>query len=134
MRLAPRRFARVAAASIVVLALLVPVFRSRNHGLVEPADLAAQSLATIQSSTSGNRDAEEIVLVDDPRAPVTLDSAFGALFPDAVHLFVGPALRGRIIEERTGEIDRRAIVFELRDGYLARINGTPADSSASHSG
>jgi hypothetical protein len=134
MRLAPRRFARVAAASLVVLALLVPVYRSRNHGLVEPADLAAQSLAAIQSSTPGNPDAQEIVLVDDPRAPITLDSAFGALFPDAVHLFVSPALRGRIIEERTGDIDRRAIVFELRDGYLGRISGTPADNSATHAG
>src|SRR5213075_3235119 len=85
-RAAPARFARVAIAMIVLIALLVPVYRSRNHGLVEPADLATQSLATIQSAAKSHPDARDIVLLDNPRAPVTLDSAFGALFPDAIHL------------------------------------------------
>ncbi len=134
VRLAPRRFARAAVASIAMLALMIPVYRSRNHGLIEPADLAAQSLATIQSSTRNGPDALEIVLVDDRSAPVTLDSAFGALFPDAVHVFVGPAMNGRIVAKQTSEPGGPAIVFELRDGYLARITRAPADSNASHSG
>src|SRR5437762_7864659 len=34
---APARFGRVAAALLVMIAVLVPVYRSRNHGLVDPA-------------------------------------------------------------------------------------------------
>ena len=136
-RAAPARFGRVAAAMIVVIALLVPVYRSRNHGLVEPAELATQSLATIQTGARSHPDARDIVLVDDPRAPVTLDSAFGALFPDAIHLFVSPEARGSITNDAV-TVAGDALVFELRDGRLiqprARISGSPAESSASHSG
>jgi len=146
-RVVPGRFARAAALMIAAIALLLPVYRSRNHGLVEPADLATQSLATIQAAARSRPDARDIVLIDDPRAPVTLDSAFGALFPDAVHLFVGPAVRGTIRNEAAtaGARGDAALVFTLREGRLiqerapraapsARINGNPADSSASHSG
>lgn len=131
-RTAPRRFARVASAMIVVVAILIPVYRSRNHGLVEPADLAARSLATIQAATQNDPAVREVVLVDDSGAPVTLDSAFGALLPDAVHLFVGRGVDATIVGRPTQRPD--ALVFELRNGYLARISGSPADSSASHSG
>jgi hypothetical protein len=145
-RAVPGRFGRVAAVMIAAIALLLPVYRSRNRGLVEPADLAARSLATIQAAARSQPDARDIVLIDDPQAPVTLDSAFGALFPDAVHLFVSPAVRGTITDEAAtaGRADA-ALVFTLRDGRLvqgraprggpsARINPKPADSSASHSG
>ena len=117
---------------IIVVAILTPVYRSRNHGLVEPADLAARSLTTIEAAAQDDPAVREVVLVDDPAAAVTLDSAFGALFSDALHLFVGPGVEGRIADEapERGE----GLVFELRNGYLARISGSPADSSASHSG
>jgi hypothetical protein len=73
-----------------------------------------------------------VILVDDPQASVTLDSAFGALFPDALHLFVGPGVEGSIVGKTMPRGE--GLVFELRDGYLARISGNPAESSASHSG
>lgn len=141
-RVVPDRFARVAALMIAAIALLLPVYRARNHGLVEPADLATRSLMTIQDAARGQPDARDIVLIDDPRAPVTLDSAFGALFPDAVHLFVGPAVRGSLTNDTEAAATRAdaALVFTLREGRLvqerasARINGRPADSSASHPG
>ena len=145
-RAVPDRFARIAVLMVAAVALLLPVYRSRNHGLVEPADLATQSLATIQAAVRAQPGARDIVLIDDPQAPVTLDSAFGSLFPDAVHLFVGPAVRGTITDEAaTAGRSDAALVFTLRDGRLvqgraprgapsARINATPADSSASHSG
>lgn len=139
LRTVPQRFPYIAAGLMMAVALLIPVYRARNHGLVEPADLATQSLATIQSAARVNPRVREIVLVDDPQAPVTLDSAFGALFPDAVHLFVGPEVRGTISNDTAAAARRdAAIVFELRDGALVqprgRINGAPADSNASHSG
>jgi hypothetical protein len=131
-RMAPRRFAHIAFAMIVVVAILIPVYRSRNHGLVEPADLAARSLSTIQAAARLDPSVREVILVDDPQASVTLDSAFGALFPDALHLFVGPGVEGSIVGKTMPRGE--GLVFELRDGYLARISGNPAESSASHSG
>jgi len=136
-RSAPRRFSRAAVALVAVVALLVPVYRSRNHGLVEPADLAAQSLATIQDAVRQRPGVSDIILIDDPNAPVRLDAAFGALLPDALHLFVGPQWRGIITEQQSEDANRTgALVFALRNGRLvqSRISGTPAESSASHSG
>jgi len=131
-RAAPARFARLAAAIMVLIALLIPVYRSRNHGLVEPADLATRALVTIQAAARIDQTVRDVILVDDPAAAVTLDSAFGALLPDALHLFVGSGVNGKIVRETGADDD--ALVFVLRDGYLARISGNPADSSASHSG
>ena len=137
-RTAPARFARVASTMILVIALLLPVYRSRNHGLVEPAELATQSLATIQAGSRGRPEARDIVLIDDPQAPVTLDSAFGALFPDAIHLFVGSDVDGTITNHPLTVVVGDPLVFALRGGRLvqprARISGSPAESSASHSG
>ena len=135
-RAAPQRFSRAAVALIVGVALLVPIYRARNHGLVEPADLAAQSLAAIQDAVRERPGVRDIVLVDDPGASVTLDAAFGALFPDAVRLFVNPRTRGTIREQRDEDAnDAAAVVLELRNGRLvqSRISGRPAESSASHS-
>jgi hypothetical protein len=131
-RAAPVRFARLATMMVALTALLIPVYRSRNHGLVEPADLATRSLATIQTAARTDPTVRDVILVDDPGAAVTLDSAFGALLPDALHLFVGSGVDGKIVGETRAGGD--AFVFELRGGYLARISGNPADSSASHSG
>jgi hypothetical protein len=119
-RAVPDRFARVAALMIAAIALLLPVYRSRNHGLVEPADLAMQSLATIQTAARERPGTRDIVLIDDPHAPVTLDSAFGSLFPDAVHLFVGPAVSGTITNDAARPAARAAadLVFTLREGRL----------------
>ena len=128
----PPRFARAAAAMAAIVAMLIPVYHSRNHGLVAPADLATRTLATIRSAARVDPSVREVLLVDDPQAPVTLDSAFGSLLPDALHLFVRPGLEGTIVGKTT--VRRDALVFQLRDGYLTRINGNPAESSASHSG
>jgi hypothetical protein len=116
----PGRFARVAGALVAVVALLLPVYRSRNHGLVEPSDLAAQSLRTIQEAARNRGPRGAIVIIDDAEARVTLNDAFGNLFSDAVHLFVGPQWSGAIVDATptgaSGEDD--ALIFELRDGGL----------------
>lgn len=138
-RLSPTGLARAAAALLVVAALLIPVYRSRNHGLVEPQDLAMQSLATLRQATAGRTDVHQIVLIDDPTAPVTLDAAFGALLPDAVHLFVDPRMRASMGEGpagTSGSDGKGVLTFVLRSGRLVqeRTNARPADTSASHSG
>jgi len=120
---APSRFARACTALVAIAALLVPVYRSRNHGLVEPADLASQSLATIRDAVRRDPTVRDIAVIDDasPRTAVTLDSAFGALFPDAVHLFVGPDVRGTLATEVPHDAHAQLpLVFVLRGGRLVQ--------------
>jgi hypothetical protein len=120
-REASPRFARATAALIAIVALLVPVYRSRNHGLIEPQDLAMQSLITMQEEARQHTDAHDIVLVDDPAAPVRLADAFGELLPDAARLFVGMEWRATIRSPTaTTGADKGALVFELRGGQLVQ--------------
>ena len=121
-RIASRRFAGASAALLVIVAVLVPVYRIRNHGLVEPADLSSQALKTLRQGQLTTPDVREVVLLDDERAPVTLDSAFGSLLPQAVHLFLGPDVRATLRNAvSTDEApDSGALVFRLSDGRLIR--------------
>jgi hypothetical protein len=122
LREAPRRFAVTSLALVAGVSLLIPVYRSRNHGLIEPADLAARSLAAIQEATRNRPHDDEITLLDDRNEPVTLDAAFGALFPDAIRLFVGPDARGviRSAPPTDGRDVDEGLVFVLREGHLVQ--------------
>jgi hypothetical protein len=116
---AGRRFARVCTALMAAIALLIPVYRMRNHGLIDPADLSTQAIAEIQRAAQGQPHLREIVLLDDPGAPVTLQDAFGALAPDAMHLFVSPQVRVNIADPRYhADENDDATVFQLRRGHL----------------
>jgi hypothetical protein len=119
----PQRFGRVAAALVAVVVLLLPVYRSRNHGLVEPSDLAAQSLRTIRDAARSRGQRGAIVIVDHAEEPVTLNDAFGNLFTDAVHLFVGPQWSGVVVQATSTRTsgDDDALVFELRHGGLIQV-------------
>jgi hypothetical protein len=139
-RAAPHRFVVASAVLIAIVAMLTPVYRLRNRGLIEPADLSRQSLVAMQRAAENRPPVREIVLLDDPHAAVKLDDAFGALAPDAVHLFVSESARvswtGGRVREYEGRDD--VMVFELREGRLiqdgARTNGSPDDTSPSHPG
>jgi len=139
-RAAPRRFAVVSTALIAVLAVLIPVYRMRNHGLTDPADLSTQATAELQRAARGRPGVREILLLDDADAAVTLDDAFGALIPEAVQLFVSPDVHVSTSNDRSavdaGNED--VMVFRLRDGRVVqervRTNGSPADTNASHPG
>lgn len=139
-RAAPYRFARVSTALIIAAAALIPVYRMRNQGLIGPADLSTQATAELQRAAHLQPGVREIVLIDEPGAGVTLEDAFGALAPDAVHLFVSPD-----VLVRTGDIrsaidgaNEQVMVLRLRDGRLVqdrvRTNGSPEDTIASHPG
>jgi hypothetical protein len=139
-RAAPHRFALVCTALIACVAVLIPVYRIRNHGLVEPADLSTQATAELRRAAQGRPGIREIVLLEDADAAVTLDDAFGALAPDAVHLFVSPDVHVSTTNDGSavGAANEDVMVFRLRDGRLVqervRTNGSPADTSASHPG
>jgi hypothetical protein len=122
-RVAPRHFARVSLALLAIAAMLVPVYRARNHGFVEPADLARQSLRTLQDAAASNPGVRAMVLVDDPAATVRLEDAFGALLPDAVHLFVDSRVDA-VSDEATAPRGSRGpgmLTFELRGGRLIQV-------------
>jgi len=134
------RFGLASTALIAAVAVLIPVYRMRNRGLIEPADLSTQSLAELQRAIHVRPGVREIVLLDDANAAVTLEDAFGALTSDAVHLFVSPDVHvgtgnNSSAVEATNE---NVLVFRLRDERLVqdrvRTNGSPADTSASHPG
>jgi hypothetical protein len=114
----PQRFGYVAGALVAVVALLLPVYRARNHGLVEPADLAARSLSTIQNAARSRGQRGAIAIVDRAEERVTLNDAFGNLFADAVHLFVGPHWSGALVPATSTRAsgDDDDLVFELHNG------------------
>ena len=118
-RLSPGRFALAAAALIVVAAALVPVYRTRNGGFVDPADLSTRALDTMREAAARTGSVDSIVLIDDQHATVKLEDAFGALIPDAVHLFIDPRTDGRIVTSPQGvQRGARTLVFELKNGGL----------------
>jgi hypothetical protein len=139
-RAAPHRFARVSTALIVAAAALIPVYRMRNQGLIGPADLSTQATAVLQRAGHLRPGVREIVLIDDPGGAVTLEDAFGALAPDAVHLFVSPDVHVSAGDIRSAidGTNEDVMVLRLRDGRLVqdrvRTNGSPEDTSASHPG
>jgi hypothetical protein len=92
----------------------------RNHGLVEPADLAARSLSTIQHAARSRGQRGAIAIVDHAEERVTLNDAFGNLFADAVHLFVGPQWSGTLVPATSTRAsgDQKDLVFELLNGGL----------------
>jgi hypothetical protein len=124
LRLNPQRFARTAMVLILVAAAMIPIYRSRNHRWVEPADLSMHVMQAIQATTSSFPAGGRVVLVDAPAADVGLDDAFDALFPDALALFSGDMWTGQIVQSGTpSPLDEQTtITYELRDGTLEPLS------------
>jgi hypothetical protein len=133
------RFALLSTTLIAIIAFLIPVYRLRNRGLVEPGDLSTQALSEVQRAARADPQLREIVFLDVAGAPVTLEDAFGGLIPEAIHVFVSPEVRVDVgdVADRLDDSPNR-LVFELRRGRLiqarTRTKGSPADTSRSHSG
>ena len=123
-RLRPERFARLSVALILVVVALVPVYRSRNRGWVPASDLAAGVMRTLQAQSAG-RPEGRVIIADDPAAQTTMAEAFYTSLPEAVHLFLGPGWTGEIVpspRELPPAAGTDTLVFELRDGSLARVS------------
>ena len=122
--LMPSRPGRVRTALAVlslVPLLLFPVFRARNESLVAPAELSTTVLGDLRRATATLPGGARIVLIDDPISRFNLDTAFGALFPDAVALILGERFRGEILSG-AGDVANAnlegALVLALRNGRL----------------
>ena len=122
-RLRPERFQRLSLALVLVLVALVPVYRSRNRGWVPASDLAAGVMHTLQSEAAG-RSAGRVIIADDPAASTTMAEAFWLSMPTAVRLFLGPDWTAEIVpspRELPQKVTEDALVYELRDGSIARV-------------
>ena len=95
----PSRFRSAVTVLLVLTLAAIPIYRTRNGRWVRPAELTANALRTVQSLSG--RPSGHVTLVDDPGAAVTLDSGFGALFPDAVRLVLGDGWTGEIRDGRS---------------------------------
>lgn len=120
-RVTPLRFQRTAVVLILVAAVLVPVYRSRNVRWVAPAVLSAGVVETIAAATSSFPDGGSVVLVDAPARELGLDDVFDALLPDAMDLVAGSAWTGRIVQAGDVIPPDTAIAFELSNGGLEPV-------------
>ena len=116
----PARFRTAAIALIVLAVALVPVYRSRNVRWVRPAEVSEQALAAIRADAAG-RPSGHIVLVDAPAERFNLDGAFGALFPEAVRLYVGEGWTGEIVVNAAQAQRRGDLVYRFSEGQLSRV-------------
>ena len=126
LRLNPARFTQAATALIVIAAVLVPVYRSRNVRWVEPADLSRYVMESVQATTSSYPAGGRVVLTEDPKAELTLADAFDQLFPNAIALYSGDPWEGHLVQPGTTlpPDGRTTIVYELRDGTLEPVSIT----------
>lgn len=117
LRTRPERFARAAVVLIVAAAVLIPVYRSRNVRWVELAELSERVMTTLEGAAAG-REGGHIVLIDDMEQRFNLDGAFGALFPEAVALRLGPGWSGEVVA-RPDEATRPGdLTFRLTPGAI----------------
>lgn len=126
LRLNPGRFAQVATALLVIAALLVPVYRSRNERWVEPADLSRYVMESVQATTTSFPAGGRVVLIEDPKTDLTLADAFDQLFPNAIALYSGDLWEGHLVQPGTTlpPDGRTTIVYELRGGTLEPVTIT----------
>jgi hypothetical protein len=104
---------------LLLVAALVPVYRSRNVRWVALADLSTRAIDSLEQATAG-RQGGHIVLVDDLSQRFNFDSAFGSLFPEAVRLHLGPAWSGEVVARREEAARPADLVFELAPGGVVR--------------
>jgi xanthosine utilization system XapX-like protein len=119
-RRAPATFRRAIVGLLVVSALLVPVYWSRNVRWVRLAELSEASMRTIVDAAKDHASGH-VVLIDDGDARFNLVSAFGNLLPEALRLRIGDGWTGEIVaapEEATLPAD---LAYRLSEGTLVPI-------------
>lgn len=119
-RAAPGRFARTALGLLVIVALLVPVYRSRNERWVGIAEVSARTMQTVGEDTAG-RPPGHIVLVDAPEERFNLASAFGNLFPEALRLRTAEGWTGEIVSSPAEAPAAAELVYRLENGGLSLV-------------
>ena len=123
-RLSQKRFERCCVALTIVACVLIPIYRQRNERWVASADVSSNVIRSLRVATASYT-AGDVILVDDPSVRFGLDSSFGTLFGDAVHLMLGPEWTGELLPSLNAHISNKPsearvqMVFMLRNGTLA---------------
>jgi hypothetical protein len=97
-RARPNVFAKAVLVLLLLAAVLIPVYRSRNVRWTALAIFSEQVMTTLVRETAG-RPGGYLVLIDSDDTRVNLRSAFGGLFPEAARLRLGTAWSGEIVAE-----------------------------------
>jgi hypothetical protein len=116
----PRMFRFAAIGLILATFALNPVYRARNLRWVTLAELSEHVMTTIQRDAA-ERPAGHVVLIDAPEERFNLQSAFGALVPEAMRLRVGEAWSGEVVAA-AGDAQRLGdLTYRLLDGTVRRL-------------
>jgi hypothetical protein len=115
----PSRFRTAAVVLIVVAALLIPVYRSRNVRWVGLAELSAAVMQTVANDARG-RSPGRVVMFDAPPERFNLVSAFGNLLPEALQLHAGDGWTGEIVSPPAEASRRGDLEYRLMNGALQR--------------
>jgi len=120
-RRSPRAFRYAAIGLLAALLALAPVYRSRNVRWVELAELSERTMTTISQDATG-RTAGHVVIVDAPGERFNLQSAFGALFPEAMRLQVGEGWTGEVVSTPSEAGRAGDLSYRLSNGGLVRTD------------
>lgn len=120
LRARPIAAHRVVLALLVVVAALLPVYRSRNVRWVMLAEASERVMTGVVGAVKDRAAGGHIVLVDAPGERVNLNAAFGALFPEALKLRLGNSWTGEIVTIAPQQQKPETLVFQLSRGSLVR--------------
>ena len=121
LRRSPRAFRYASIGLLAALLALTPVYRSRNVRWVELAELSERTMTTISRDATG-RTAGHVVIVDAPGERFNLQSAFGALFPEAMRLRVGEGWTGEVVSTPSEAGRAGDLSYRLSNGGLVRTD------------
>ena len=116
----PQRFRVTAVAMVVLVIALNPVYRSRNVRWVRLAEFSENVMTTIARDAATGASGH-VVLIDAPDERFNFASAFGALFPDALRLRIGPGWTGEVVDSVSRAQERADLTYRLSNGALTRV-------------
>jgi hypothetical protein len=122
----PAPFAKTAAALVIGLFLLIPVYRSRNGSWVGLGNLSTTVLTTLEQAGRG-QSGGSVVLVDEPGQRFSLDAAFGSALTEALQLTMGPGWSGIILSSQPEQPIAATMAFRLVNRALEPLPTAVSD-------
>jgi hypothetical protein len=129
-RAASRRREWALIALVVVPIVCAPLYVARNHRWTDLADFSSRVLNDVADHADALRGRPWLILIDDRRQRVNIESAFGALVTDAVslktglpvHVWVEPPLGTAALAGMTPPCAECPVVrLAVRDGRLVSV-------------
>jgi hypothetical protein len=134
-RTAPAATRHVLTFFVILSALLIPIYRTRNVRWVRPADLSRSMVTELQRVRPDIPPGSHVVLIDERNREVSLASAFSGLFQDAITLYIDRGCTGEITDRPAAyrsPVGARMRVFQRTGDRLVQVT-TPATRRATGS-